>query len=103
MAPELDFLSVHVYPERGKLDKALETLRGFAAVDPPKPIVIEETFPLSCTPEEFRKFLADSKQYAAGWIGFYWGESIEECKRSGTIAGAITARWLEMFREEAGR
>lgn len=101
VAPELDFLSVHVYPERGKLDKALETIRGFAAVEPPKPVVIEETFPLSCTTEEFRKFLADSREHAAGWFGFYWGQSIEECKRSGTIAGAITARWLEMFREEA--
>ena len=45
IASELDFLAVHIYPERGKLEAALETLRGFAIG---KPVVIEETFPLKC-------------------------------------------------------
>ena len=33
----------HIYPERGKVKEALETLKGFAVG---KPVVIEETFPL---------------------------------------------------------
>ncbi len=95
IAGELDFISVHIYPERGKVDEALETLRGF---DVGKPIVIEEIFPLRCSIEELAEFIERSREHAAGWIGFYWGATIEECRREGTIAGAITASWLELFR-----
>jgi YHS domain-containing protein len=96
VAPELDFLAVHLYPEKGKVDEALETLRGFAAG---KPVVIEETFPLKCGPEEFEAFLRRSRGAAAGWIGFYWGRTIEEYRRAGTIGDAIAASWLELFRK----
>src|SRR5690606_8059253 len=39
----LDFVAVHIYPEQGKVDEALEVLRGF---DVGKPVVVEELFPL---------------------------------------------------------
>ena len=61
-------------PKKGKVDEALETLEGFAVG---KPVVIEETFPLSCSIEELGKFFDGSKKTAAGWIGFYWGQSAE--------------------------
>jgi hypothetical protein len=95
----IDFLCVHLYPERGKVAEAIETLRGFAAAG--KPVVIEETFPLRCGRDEFRKFLDESQPLAAGWIGFYWGRTREECRRSGTIGDAITAAWLDEFVERA--
>ena len=50
IADDLDFLCVHLYPETGKVDEAIETLKGFAVG---KPVVIEETFPLKCSREEF--------------------------------------------------
>ena len=99
IAADLDFLSAHIYPERGKVAEALETLRGFAVG---KPVVIEETFPLQCPAEELETFLDASRGTAAGWIGFYWGRTPEECRRSGTIAGAMTAAWLDLFVRKAG-
>lgn len=95
---ELDFLAVHVYPERGKLDAALETLRGFAVG---KPIVIEETFPLKCSFAEFAEFIERSRPHAAGHIGFYWGRTADECRRQGTIADAMMLGWLEFFARQA--
>jgi hypothetical protein len=96
IAPDLDFLCVHIYPERGMVDEALATLAGFAAAG--KPVVIEETFPLRCSREEFVTFLKKSREHAKGWIGFYWGKSEAELKRSGTIGDALMLGWLEVFR-----
>jgi hypothetical protein len=97
VAPELDFLAVHVYPERGKVAEAVATVRGFAAAG--KPVVIEETFPLKCGRREFEAFLEGTRGIAAGWIGFYWGQTSAELKESGRIGDAITREWLEVFRE----
>ena len=94
IAPELDFISVHLYPETGKLDEAVATLRGF---DVGKPVAIEETFPLKCSAEDLRVFLAKSRAIADGWIGFYWGKRISDYQASGSLAAAITASWLELF------
>ncbi len=90
----LDFVSVHIYPVKGKVNEALETLKGF---DIGKPLVIEETFPLKCSPQEFEEFFLKSNQYAEGWIGFYWGKSIDEYHKDKTIVSAIKAAWLEFF------
>jgi hypothetical protein len=97
VAPALDFLCVHLYPKASKLDEAIDVLKGFAAAG--KPVVIEETFPLSCGAEEFRQFLELTKPYAAGWIGFYWGQTPEELRKAKTIADAMTLGWLEVFRK----
>jgi hypothetical protein len=96
IAPELDFLCVHLYPERGKLDEALETLAGFAVG---KPVVIEEIFPLHCSAAELEEFIRRSAGLACGWIGFYWGQTPEECRKSPDLAHQITYQWLELFRK----
>ncbi len=105
IAGPLDFVAVHLYPEAGakKRDEAIATLRGFAAAG--KPVVVEETFPLKSGFDDFRAFLDRSRAegVAAGWIGFYWGKTAEECRRSGTIPDAIMASWLDLFRERAGQ
>jgi hypothetical protein len=98
IADELDFLSVHLYPEKGKVDEALKTLAGFNVG---KPVVIEETFPLKCSMDEFGEFLDGSKKHAAGCIGFYWGKTPEELRRSDTLADAVTLAWLELFEKKA--
>ncbi len=66
-----------------------------------KPVVIEEMFPLVCTPKELEEFIERSKKHAAGWIGFYWGKPPEELRRSKTIADAMTLGWLELFQKKA--
>ena len=96
IAAELDFLAVHIYPERGKLDEAMETLRGFAVG---KPVIIEEIFPLKCSPEELEQFIKESKSVAAGWIGFYWGKTPEQLRGERTFPAAITLPWLETFQK----
>jgi hypothetical protein len=50
IAPELDFICVHLYPEAGRGADALATLRAFQIG---KPVLIEETFPLACPPRSF--------------------------------------------------
>jgi len=94
IAGDLDFIAMHIYPESGKVDEALETLRGFAVG---KPVVVEEMFPLKCPQDELRHFIDESRSTACGWISFYWGETPEECRQSGTMQGAIMADWLELF------
>jgi hypothetical protein len=91
----LDFVSVHFYPEKGEVAKALKAL---AVYDIGKPIVIEEMFPLKCTVAELDEFIEGSRKVACGWIGFYWGKTIEEYRRDKSgISGGITLDWLEYF------
>jgi hypothetical protein len=77
VAPELDFVSVHIYPEKGKVDDALATLKRFAVG---KPVVVEETFMLSCSGAELEDFLVRSRQTACGWMGHYDGQSIRPAR-----------------------
>jgi hypothetical protein len=96
IAADLDFVGVHLYPEKGQIDKALKTMAGF---DVGKPVLIEETFPLKCSIEELEKFIDGSKKTAAGWVGFYWGQSPEELQRSKAIGDILTLQWLEFFQK----
>ena len=94
----LDFASVHFYPEKGEVEKALTAL---AVYDIGKPLVIEETFPLKCPLPELERFVDGSQGVAAGWIGFYWGKTPEECRRSGELRDALMLAWLEFFEKKA--
>ncbi len=84
---EADFLCVHLYPAKANLEADLETLAGFAAAG--KPVIIEETFPLKCSIEDFDRFLLASRKNAQGWIGFYWGTPPEELRKSTALADAL--------------
>ena len=97
IADDLDFLCIHLYPQARKVDDAIETLKGFAAVG--KPVVIEETFPLRCGRDEFELFLKKSEPHAAGVIGFYWGTPPEELKTEKGIASEMLLGWLEIFQK----
>jgi len=92
----LDFVSVHFYPRKGKVDEALEALRVYEVG---KPLVIEEMFPLHCGLEELEQFIEQSRPLVDGWISFYWGATIEENEQQGDLKGAIVAKWLRRFRE----
>jgi len=95
----LDFVSVHFYPKKGEVDKALTAL---AVYDVGKPLVVEEIFPLRCSKEELDVFIDASRKIADGWISFYWGKTIDEyAEEDLDLAGAITKSWLEHFRAKA--
>jgi hypothetical protein len=94
VAGDLDFVSVHQYPRKGQVGEALKTLAGFAVG---KPVLIEETFPLACSPQELEQFIEGSRKHAVGWLGFYWGKPPEELRRSKTTPDALTLGWLELF------
>jgi hypothetical protein len=98
IAPELDFIAMHLYPEKGKVRDALETLSGF---DVGKPVVIEETFVHKCSTQEFEQFLDESRTVADGWIGFYWGTTPDEYRQMRTFRAAFMLSWLEIFQKRA--
>jgi cellulase (glycosyl hydrolase family 5) len=100
-AAQLDFISPHLYPKSNKVDEEIELLKKF---DFGKPIVIGETFPLSCSAAEEREFLLKSRGLAQGWIGHWPDESpqkLQELKQQGEIdlKQSIWLSWVELFRE----
>ena len=95
VAGELDFVCVHLYPKKGKLEEDLKTLAGFAEVG--KPVVIEETFILQAPLDEFEAFIDGSRKHARGWIGFYWGKTPAELRQGKTFVDALLLSWLEWF------
>jgi hypothetical protein len=103
LAPDLDLISVHIYPERDKVPEAVDNLKRFAVG---KPVVVEETFPLSCSTEELRKFILDSRTISSGYIGHYDGQTIPELEalkqnKTITIAQSIWLDALKLFKEMA--
>jgi hypothetical protein len=100
-ADALDFVSPHLYPKTGKVEEEIKLLKQF---DWGKPIVIGETFPLSCGADDERDFLLKSRDSAHGWIGHWPDESpakLAELKKTGkaTIHNAIWLSWVELFQE----
>ena len=64
----VDFISAHLYPETGKPEDMIKTLRGFCVG---KPVVIDETFQLKCSASEHEWFLQEAATIAQGFLGFY--------------------------------
>lgn len=100
-AEQLDFVSPHLYPKAGKVDDEINLLRKFVWG---KPVVIGETFPLSCGVDDLRDFLLKSRDSAHGWMGHWPDESpatLVELKRTGkaTIHNAIWLSWTELFQD----
>jgi hypothetical protein len=98
IAGDLDYVSIHLYPEKGKIKEAVDRVAGFAIG---KPVVIEEMFPLHCSARELEEFIERSRPLAAGWIGFYWGQPPEELRRSQATGDLMTLGWLELFERKA--
>ena len=91
----LDFVSVHFYPKKGEVDKALTAL---AVYDVGKPLVVEEIFPLSCSLEEMDQFIDGSAGRVDGWVSHYFGRSIEQHAEGAEPSGASVAKFLEYWR-----
>ncbi|MEO8352103.1 MAG: cellulase family glycosylhydrolase [Chthoniobacteraceae bacterium] len=103
-APEvsgnLDFVSIHLYPKKGEVDRALTAMWAYEIG---KPLVIEETFPLACSLEEMDDFLKRAKSATAGYMSFYWGKTIAEydAATENTLTSEIVGGWLKYFQQEA--
>lgn len=100
-AEQLDFVSPHLYPKTGKVDDEITLLKQFSRG---KPVVIGETFPLSCGVDDERDFLLKSRGIAHGWIGHWPDDSpakLAELKKAGkaTIQDAVWLSWVELFQE----
>jgi beta-glucosidase/6-phospho-beta-glucosidase/beta-galactosidase len=100
VAENLDFVSVHFYPEANEVDKALRALKVYAIG---KPLVIAEMFPIKCSLEEMDRFIDGSKAITQGWLSFYWGKTIEEYAAisSPTLSDLITKQWLEYIKSKS--
>jgi hypothetical protein len=96
----LDFTSIHLYPNRGEVDKALAAM---AVYEIGKPLVIEETFPLACGIADMDDFLKRSKPRTAGHVSFYWGRTIAEyaVATEKKETAALIGGWLKYFQEHA--
>jgi glutamate racemase len=94
VAEKLDFAAVHIYPATGKVDEALETLKGFQIG---KPVIVEETFPLKCSHDEMKDFIDRSGDHADGWISFFWGKRPDEYQPTSSIGDAVISQWLTQF------
>ena len=96
----LDFVSIHLYPKSGEVDQALAAL---AVYDVGKPLVIEETFPLSCNLQEMDDFIKRSKQRAEGCMSFYWGRTLADytAATDAKEVAALMGAWLQYFRTNA--
>lgn len=92
----IDFLSVHLYPESGKLDEYKGILKKFNVG---KPVVVAEVFPLYCSISELESFIIDTKHLSAGWISFYWGRTTQELEKGKTISEIVLKNWLEVFQK----
>lgn len=94
----LDFVSPHFYPRTGKIADDLAALKIY---DMGKPVVIEETFPMSCSQAEFETFITGSRATAKGWISHYFGKTIEEHRKDKEPLGGMMANFLEYWRKNA--
>jgi hypothetical protein len=95
-----DFVSIHLYPKTGEVDRALTALEVY---DIGKPLVIEETFPLQCSVEEMDDFLKRAKPMTAGFLSFYWGKTITdyESPPERSLTSALVSGWLKYFQKRA--
>ena len=98
VAPEVDYMSVHLYPKSGKIDEQIKTLKLYAVS---KPLIVEETFPMECSAAEMLEFIEKSKPKANGWISFYWGKPMAELKASTEAGDRMLSGWLETFQKLA--
>jgi hypothetical protein len=95
VARELDFLTVHIYPETGHAREAIDVARRFAATG--KPVVLGEWLMLYGDRPCQRAFLSGSRRYLAGHISFFDGRDLLDIGQPRTVLDAIYSQSLEDF------
>jgi hypothetical protein len=95
VSSDLDLVCVHLYPESKDLRKTSDTLALFSVG---KPLIVEECFPIHCSSKELSTIIRNHRKDVAGWISFYWGETMPELKASKDFGDLILLDWLKSFR-----
>ncbi|MDY7396961.1 cellulase family glycosylhydrolase [Aureibaculum sp. 2210JD6-5] len=92
-ATDLDYLSTHLYPKSGEVDKTInQVLNNQGNV----PIVIEETYNLACNVSELQQFLDGIDGKYQGLMGHYFGTPLNQLDDT-NINEAIQKNFLEFF------
>ncbi|HEX8855555.1 MAG TPA: cellulase family glycosylhydrolase [Thermoleophilaceae bacterium] len=92
VAPLLDFLAVHVYPQTGRAAESVALVERLAALG--KPVLIEETYLLAGDVPTLERFVVGTRPYAAGWLGFYFPGPPGGPR---SIQAALAQEWLRLF------
>jgi len=97
----LDIVSIHLYPKSGEIQKAVDAMRAYEIG---KPLIIEETFPLSCSVAELTEFMKSTKKRTCGYFSFYWGTTAAEYARDRekSLKNHLMHSWLIEFKRLAG-
>ena len=94
----LTAMSTHIYPERDNIAASNRLVQDFQT---DLPLIISETFPLHCSPEELEAFIKSQNSNVNGWIWIGGGESIEDLTPPESIPEAIFLDALKKFKEMA--
>lgn len=97
---DLDFLSIHIYPRGGELNRALRTIRSNVS---DRPMVISEFFNLYCDIDELEYFVKELEGLYQGLIGHYDGRTMEELAKQANMADFARIEFLRFFRQHSGR
>ena len=94
LAAEVDFVAVHVYPGAGKVDRALDYVARYRKG---KLVVIEETYPMQCSPAEYADFLRRSRSVASGWLAHFWSLTPEDLDGKTDAASVLMLASFAVF------
>jgi len=94
IAPEVDFVAVHVYPGARRVDAALDYVARYRKG---KPVVVEETYPLNCSPQEYADFLRRSRGLASGWLAQFWSLGPEDLEGRTDVGSVLLLESLKAF------
>lgn len=100
IAPLLDFVCAHVYPEYHKVSQAVETVKRFCLG---KPLLLDETFPLKCSVAEIDAFITAVHPFVCGFMGFYTDYVAHPETDHHHERNALMKDWLAVFRAQAQR
>lgn len=95
----LDFVSIHVYPTSGRLEKDVQALAAYRLG---QPVVLEELFPINCSVEELDQFIDTSQENIDGWIAHYFGYSAKE-HRAGASPGPLVAGFFDYWQTKRSK
>jgi hypothetical protein len=97
IAPLLDFVCLHIYPESGKVNEAVDVVKQFCLG---KPLLIDESFPLKCEMKEFDRFLTAIQPMVNGVLGFYTDQVAEPRTDHHHIRNRAMHDWLQIFAQQ---
>jgi len=94
-AEDLDYISVHIYPESGLVNDAIDYVSDNQSS---VPLVVEETSNFNCNIDELGVFVDGIENNYQGLMGHYFGQTIDELDDT-IIVDALHKNFLMFFIE----